>query len=97
MIEQIILMINSFFCFCIVSVSCIKKCSKFSFISSESKVHQAVIDAGDVESGCTIHQVTEKVDSGPIIIQKSVKVCLRKQSHESVFLFFLMICDISLA
>jgi phosphoribosylamine--glycine ligase/phosphoribosylglycinamide formyltransferase/phosphoribosylformylglycinamidine cyclo-ligase/phosphoribosylamine--glycine ligase/phosphoribosylformylglycinamidine cyclo-ligase len=38
------------------------------------KVHQAVIDAGEEESGCTIHEVTETVDGGPIIVQKRVKV-----------------------
>jgi len=37
-------------------------------------VHQAVIDAGEKESGCTIHQVTEQVDSSPIIVQKVVTV-----------------------
>jgi phosphoribosylamine--glycine ligase/phosphoribosylglycinamide formyltransferase/phosphoribosylformylglycinamidine cyclo-ligase/phosphoribosylamine--glycine ligase/phosphoribosylformylglycinamidine cyclo-ligase len=37
-------------------------------------VHQAVIDAGEDESGCTIHEVTEAVDGGPIVIQKKVKV-----------------------
>lgn len=37
-------------------------------------VHQAVIDAGETESGCTIHQVTEEVDGGSIVIQKVVKV-----------------------
>ncbi len=37
-------------------------------------VHQAVIDAGEEESGCTIHEVTEAVDGGPIVIQKLVKV-----------------------
>ena len=37
-------------------------------------VHQAVIDAKEGESGCTIHQVTETVDGGPIVIQKKVSV-----------------------
>ena len=37
-------------------------------------VHQAVIDAGESESGCTIHEVTEAVDGGPIVVQKVVKV-----------------------
>lgn len=37
-------------------------------------VHQAVIDAGEKETGCTIHQVTEAVDGGPIVIQKVVQV-----------------------
>ncbi|ALB01939.1 phosphoribosylglycinamide formyltransferase [Francisella persica ATCC VR-331] len=32
-------------------------------------VHQAVIAAGDSVSGCTIHQVTEEVDGGDIILQ----------------------------
>lgn len=38
------------------------------------EVHQAVIDAGETESGCTIHEVTETVDGGPIVIQKRVSV-----------------------
>ena len=37
-------------------------------------VHQAVIDAKEEETGCTIHQVTEAVDGGPIVVQKRVKV-----------------------
>jgi phosphoribosylamine--glycine ligase/phosphoribosylglycinamide formyltransferase/phosphoribosylformylglycinamidine cyclo-ligase/phosphoribosylamine--glycine ligase/phosphoribosylformylglycinamidine cyclo-ligase len=37
-------------------------------------VHQAVINAKETESGCTIHQVTEAVDGGPIVIQKRVLV-----------------------
>lgn len=37
-------------------------------------VHQAVIDAKEAESGCTIHEVTEEVDGGPIVVQKVVKV-----------------------
>jgi formyltetrahydrofolate-dependent phosphoribosylglycinamide formyltransferase len=37
-------------------------------------VHQAVIDAKEEESGCTIHLVTEAVDGGPIVVQKRVKV-----------------------
>jgi phosphoribosylamine--glycine ligase/phosphoribosylglycinamide formyltransferase/phosphoribosylformylglycinamidine cyclo-ligase/phosphoribosylamine--glycine ligase/phosphoribosylformylglycinamidine cyclo-ligase len=37
-------------------------------------VHQAVIDAKETESGCTIHEVTEEVDGGPIVVQKVVKV-----------------------
>jgi formyltetrahydrofolate-dependent phosphoribosylglycinamide formyltransferase len=38
------------------------------------QVHQAVIDAGEEETGCTIHEVTETVDGGPIVVQKVVKV-----------------------
>ena len=37
-------------------------------------VHDEVIASGDKESGCTIHFVTEELDSGPILIQKKCKV-----------------------
>jgi len=37
-------------------------------------VHQAVIDANEAKSGCTIHMVTEEVDGGPVVIQKVVDV-----------------------
>ena len=38
------------------------------------KVHKAVIDAGAVESGVTVHLVDEEYDHGKIIAQKKVKV-----------------------
>jgi len=38
------------------------------------EVHKAVIDSKEKESGCTIHYVTEDVDSGPIILQEKVEV-----------------------
>jgi formyltetrahydrofolate-dependent phosphoribosylglycinamide formyltransferase len=38
------------------------------------EVRQAVIDAGEAETGCTIHEVTQQVDGGPVVIQKIVKV-----------------------
>jgi phosphoribosylglycinamide formyltransferase-1 len=37
-------------------------------------VHEAVLAAGVAETGCTIHQVTEAVDAGPIVYQKRCKV-----------------------
>ena len=37
-------------------------------------VHDEVIANGDKESGCTIHFVTEELDSGPILIQKKCKL-----------------------
>ncbi|MBN2086996.1 phosphoribosylglycinamide formyltransferase [Candidatus Peregrinibacteria bacterium] len=37
-------------------------------------VHKAVIDAGEKESGMTIHIVTDDLDAGPIVVQKSVEV-----------------------
>ena len=33
------------------------------------KVHEAVLSAGANETGCTVHQVTEEVDGGPIVLQ----------------------------
>jgi phosphoribosylglycinamide formyltransferase-1 len=38
------------------------------------KVHEAVLAAGVGETGCTIHQVTEEVDGGPIVLQKRCPV-----------------------
>ena len=38
------------------------------------KVHEAVLAAGVSETGCTIHQVTEEVDGGPIVLQKRCPV-----------------------
>ena len=37
-------------------------------------VHQAVVDAEDAETGCTVHLIDEGVDSGPILIQKRIPV-----------------------
>jgi phosphoribosylglycinamide formyltransferase 1 len=37
-------------------------------------VHEAVLAAGVRETGCTIHQVTEEVDAGPIVLQKRCAV-----------------------
>jgi len=37
-------------------------------------VHEAVLEAGVGETGCTIHQVTEDVDAGPIVLQKRCAV-----------------------
>jgi phosphoribosylglycinamide formyltransferase-1 len=37
-------------------------------------VHQAVLDACEIETGCTVHFVTKEVDAGPIILQKNCPV-----------------------
>jgi phosphoribosylglycinamide formyltransferase 1 len=37
-------------------------------------VHQAVLDEGDTETGCTVHLIDEGIDSGPIFIQIKVAV-----------------------
>jgi len=38
------------------------------------RVHQAVIDNNEEESGCTVHLVTEEYDDGPILGQRKVIV-----------------------
>ena len=38
------------------------------------RVHRAVLDAGDRESGCTVHFVDEGTDTGKILLQRSVPV-----------------------
>ncbi|MBO6793108.1 MAG: phosphoribosylglycinamide formyltransferase [Balneolaceae bacterium] len=38
------------------------------------KVHQAVVDQHEKESGCTVHVVTEEYDDGPILGQSKVEV-----------------------
>ena len=40
----------------------------------DTNVHEEVLANGDDETGCTIHFVTEEVDGGPILVQKSCKV-----------------------
>ena len=40
----------------------------------DQNVHQAVLNAGIKETGCTVHFVTEKVDEGPILLQKKCRV-----------------------
>src|SRR3989338_3624665 len=40
----------------------------------DKNVHQAVLDAGEKVTGCTLHFVDEGADTGPIIMQKEVKI-----------------------
>ena len=37
-------------------------------------VHQAAIDDGDTESGCTVHFVNDIVDGGTVLVQKQCNV-----------------------
>lgn len=36
--------------------------------------HQRALDAGDTEAGCTVHEVTEVLDDGPILGQARVPI-----------------------
>ncbi|MDP6602371.1 MAG: phosphoribosylglycinamide formyltransferase [Phycisphaerales bacterium] len=38
------------------------------------RVHQAVLEAGDTESGCTVHVVDDHYDHGPTILQSTCAV-----------------------
>lgn len=40
----------------------------------DADVHKAVLEAGERETGMTIHLVTDAVDAGPIVCQKKVAV-----------------------
>ncbi len=46
-------------------------------------VHQAVLDAGDIESGCSVHLVTNRVDEGRVLAQVRVRV-LEDDTPESL-------------
>ena len=38
------------------------------------RVHKAVLEAGETESGCTVHLVDAGTDTGPILLQRKVPV-----------------------
>jgi len=38
------------------------------------EVHKAVLEADEVETGCTVHMVTAEVDGGAIVVQRKVPV-----------------------
>ena len=46
---------------------------KFGGLYGE-RVHRAVLDAGEKESGCTVHLVDAGVDTGPVLLQRKVPV-----------------------
>jgi formyltetrahydrofolate-dependent phosphoribosylglycinamide formyltransferase len=45
------------------------------------KVHQAVLDAGCDQSGCTVHYVDNEYDNGPIILQRTCPVLPGDSAH----------------
>ena len=40
----------------------------------DKNVHEEVLKNKDLETGCTIHFVTDKLDAGPILVQKKCTV-----------------------
>ncbi|MDE5996949.1 MAG: CD225/dispanin family protein [Muribaculaceae bacterium] len=58
-------------------------------------VHKAVIEAGELKSGATVHVVTNEIDAGPIVVQKEVNVLpddtpesLEAKVHEVEYMIF---------
>jgi phosphoribosylglycinamide formyltransferase-1 len=47
------------------------------------RVHRAVLDAGEKESGCTVHFVDAGTDTGPILLQRIVRV-LKNDTPDSL-------------
>ena len=45
-----------------------------AFPGWDKEVHKSVLDYGCKVTGCTLHFVDEKLDGGPIILQKAVEV-----------------------
>lgn len=39
-----------------------------------ARVHRAVLETGDTESGCTVHFADNEYDHGPVIVQRRVSV-----------------------
>jgi phosphoribosylglycinamide formyltransferase 1 len=44
-------------------------------------VHRAVLASDEKESGCTVHQVTGGIDSGPIVLQSRVPISADETPH----------------
>lgn len=38
------------------------------------KIHEKILDNKEIFSGCTLHKITEKIDAGEIMLQKSLKI-----------------------
>ena len=67
-------------------------------------VHEAVLAAGETESGCTVHLVNEVCDGGEILLQKKVPVLpddtpeslyarIAPTEHEALLEGLLLICN----
>ena len=67
-------------------------------------VHEAVLAAGEIESGCTVHLVNEVCDGGEILLQKKVPVLpddtpetlyarIAPKEHEALLEGLLLICN----
>lgn len=57
------------------------------------RVHAAVIAAGDVESGCTVHLVDDQYDHGQILLQKTCPVLPTDDAHALAARVFSVECE----
>lgn len=56
-------------------------------------VHQAVIDANETESGCTVHLADNTYDTGPVLLQKTCPVLPDDTSDTLAARVFELECD----
>lgn len=56
-------------------------------------VHQAVLDAGETTSGCTVHLADNTYDTGPILLQQSCPVLPDDTPHSLAARVFELECD----
>jgi phosphoribosylglycinamide formyltransferase-1 len=47
----------------------------------DMQIHDQVIQNGDTETGCTVHEVAEVVDTGPIVMQKKYTIREDDDAH----------------
>lgn len=57
------------------------------------KVHQAVLDAGVDQTGCTVHFVDDHFDHGPIILQRNVPVKTGDSAEKLAARVFVAECE----
>lgn len=58
------------------------------------RVHQAVLEAGEPQSGCTVHLVDEKYDTGQILQQQTVPVMPDDDVHSLAGRVFEAECEL---
>lgn len=58
------------------------------------RVHQAVLDAGDSETGCTVHLVSDHYDEGAILGQRIVPVLAGDDVHSLADRVFAAECEL---
>lgn len=58
------------------------------------RVHQAVLDSGDTETGCTVHLVSDRYDEGAILGQQRVPVLPGDDVHTLADRVFAAECEL---